>query len=571
MIARNTIKLGRPVLLNASEKCYTALRRVLACGQLPAGSRLAEVEWSQRLGVQRAALREAMVLLTHDGLLNRRSTGGFFVPHPEEFDFRALRDARVAIEIGALQLTFAPGSPRRNLSRLERICDTMEELHRSGLTMEFNEADFRFHQTLLALAENETLNRLFSHSVQHFHSLSPITDEVRQKNEQLVMREHREILAHLKAGKPSDASKLLRTHITHTRKQRQGAFLPRGSVSVKTFRPCTLTSSPPFQSAPRFSLLEVYRRNFPMNRQRQAVPLRNGFTLVELLVVIAIIGILVGLLLPAVQAAREAARRMSCSSNYKQVALALHNHHDTFRKFPIGAGISGGCSGFTGAHRFSWGVHILPFMEQENRYDAIDFSVSQPVVHAPNFDPDTALGPVATFLCPSMPQSETMVNQGTSSIVLAYPRTEMAGVADSRDWRCNTSGTLGVRPRSDGDGILFGASETRLRDVIDGTSSTLMVGEITGDARGQSTSGFNANSYTIYAAFDTSTGINGPFTVPGGGIFDFRPQGFSSFHPGGAHFALADGSVRLFAETIDQVLLTGLTTRNGGEVVQVPE
>lgn len=293
----------------------------------------------------------------------------------------------------------------------------------------------------------------------------------------------------------------------------------------------------------------------------------SGFTLVELLVVIAIIGVLIALLLPAVQQAREAARRLSCSANFKQVALAMHNYHDTHNKFPVGGAITGGCSGATGTHLFSWGVHTLPFVEQNSRYDAVNFNVAQPIQTQANFEPETALGPVPVFLCASNPQSDTMVNPAFSAAIDSIPRSDMAGVSDSRDWRCQPSG---VRPRPDGNGIFYAFSKTKFRDITDGTSNTLFVGEVTGDpnqATSSSTTTYNANSYAVYNMLDTSSGINGPFTVPGGGVFDWRPQGFSSYHPGGAHFALADGSVRFLPETIDQTLLSGLTTRAGSEVV----
>ncbi|MEX1039941.1 MAG: DUF1559 domain-containing protein [Pirellulaceae bacterium] len=306
--------------------------------------------------------------------------------------------------------------------------------------------------------------------------------------------------------------------------------------------------------------------------QKASVVKREGFTLVELLVVIAIIGVLVALLLPAVQQAREAARRMSCSANFKQVGLALHNYHDTFGVFPSGAAISGGCSGYSGTHLYSWGVHLLPFIEQSARYDRIDFGLptNSQAMYFSSTTPQAPLGPIDLYLCPSNAQTDTMVNPAMSSAYELMPRTDMGGVADSRDWRCNTSGTVGARPRSDGNGILFAVSKTGFKEIIDGTSNTLIVGEVTGDHRTPSSSSeatFNSNSYALYDVFDTSTGINGPFTVPGGATFAFRPQGFSSYHPGGAHFALADGSVRLFTETINQITLSGLTTRAGEEVV----
>ncbi|QDV57965.1 GntR family transcriptional regulator [Rosistilla oblonga] len=205
------------VLLNASGKCYSVLRKMLVCGQIPAGSRLAEVEWSQRLGSQRAALREAMVLLTHDGLLIRRPTGGFFVPTPEEVNYDSLWDARVVLELGALDLTFAPGAAPRNLAPLKKICSTMEDLHQAGLTMGFYESDFLFHQTLLELSGNEILAKMFAHSAQHFYPLAPVTDDIHKQNQAVVIQEHREIIAKLEAKQIKAASELLREHITRAK------------------------------------------------------------------------------------------------------------------------------------------------------------------------------------------------------------------------------------------------------------------------------------------------------------------------------------------------------------------
>lgn len=290
----------------------------------------------------------------------------------------------------------------------------------------------------------------------------------------------------------------------------------------------------------------------------------RGFTLIELLVVIAIIAILIALLLPAVQQAREAARRSSCKNNFKQVGLALHNYHDTFTAFPIGAGISGGCSGYSGSHLFSWGVRILPYLDQANIYNNLNFSGSTPFVPA-NFSSTTCLTPVQPFLCPSNPQPDTIVNKAgafAGALPNGMPRTDMAGVADSISWKCNSG--AGVRPTSVGNGLLYAISRVKMRDIIDGASNTLMVGEITGSL---SQSGLNGNSFTGYDVFDTSNGLNSIDTVPGGGTFAFRPQGFSSYHVGGCHFVLGDGSVRFISENIDQGTLSGITTRAGKEVV----
>lgn len=289
----------------------------------------------------------------------------------------------------------------------------------------------------------------------------------------------------------------------------------------------------------------------------------RGFTLIELLVVIAIIAILIALLLPAVQQAREAARRSTCKNNLKQVAIALHNYHDTHSTFPIGAAINGGCTGYSGSHMFSWGVYILPFIDQANVYNNLNFSGS--TVFVPhNFSSDTCLTAVQAYLCPSNPAPSAIVNRA-GAFAGALPdgmgRTDLGGVADSINWKCSTAG---VRPTTRGNGVLFGISSIKFRDIVDGTSNTLLAGEITGSL---SASGLNGNSYTGYDVFDTSNGINSIDTVPGGGSFAFRPQGFSSYHVGGCHFVLCDGAVRFISENIDQGTLAAISTRAGGEVV----
>jgi prepilin-type N-terminal cleavage/methylation domain-containing protein len=187
---------------------------------------------------------------------------------------------------------------------------------------------------------------------------------------------------------------------------------------------------------------------------------RSAFTLVELLVVIAIIGILVALLLPAIQAAREAARRTQCNNRMKQVALALHNYHDTIGRFPFATvcNIDGGAPGMSTNARQSWFHMILPFVEQTAYYDLI-----VPRIEAQQFPggwPENTVV-IDTFMCPSDPLNPKTVQQGFHGNILPCHGSSHAG-----------SGT------GQTNGMFYPRSKTRIRDVTDGTSNTVMLGEI---------------------------------------------------------------------------------------------
>ncbi len=296
--------------------------------------------------------------------------------------------------------------------------------------------------------------------------------------------------------------------------------------------------------------------------------IKRGFTLIELLVVIAIIAILIAILLPAVQQAREAARRSTCKNNFKQVGLALHNYHETHRSFPLsdhrdsGRGCSGSVWSQSAVYRYSWGAMILPFLEANAVYNKFNFSTNYNV--APSNSVQAVGATIPIFICPSDPQSEARCNR-TGGINNGGPgnkddlgRSNMAGVADSRDWECAANWG-----RSDGDGILYNNSNTKIRDVIDGTSNTLLVGEVTGGLPGS----FDCNYWSVVNHIDTAGGINGPNTTPGSGTWSLRGQQASSWHVGGCHFLLADGSVHFLSENIDSVVLKSITTRIGSEVV----
>ncbi|QDS88967.1 hypothetical protein EC9_31630 [Rosistilla ulvae] len=289
---------------------------------------------------------------------------------------------------------------------------------------------------------------------------------------------------------------------------------------------------------------------------------RQAFTLVELLVVIAIIGILVGLLLPAVQAAREAARRMQCSNNLKQIGLALHNYHDTHLKFPFGR------IGATTVEQQCALTMLLPYVEQGSLYDQFDFSLplmgKSGSTITPNVNTDLITTRLEAFLCPSNPQDEgRYVTSQLPGRDHAWG-THYSPVAHSgKDGTSGRSTSLGVVD-SNRDGMFYFNSKTKFRDVTDGTSNTLAFSESVGDAPG-------SNDLYAWAMFSGGMGVKGGVNVNFTDLDSFYVAndnftGPSSYHPGGCQVLLADGSVRFLTENIPLSILQDLATRGGGEV-----
>ncbi|WP_437202285.1 DUF1559 family PulG-like putative transporter [Planctomicrobium sp. SH664] len=267
-----------------------------------------------------------------------------------------------------------------------------------------------------------------------------------------------------------------------------------------------------------------------------------GFTLIELLVVIAIIAVLISLLLPAVQQAREAARRSQCQNNLKQIGLALHNYHDTHGIFP--PGFSFNLPDFTSPHvtnanaksLIGWQVMIFPYIDQAPLYNEIQstgaFDKRWLAVTA--FTTSLAKSRIPAYLCPS----DTFGGINTSSNGLGYGGTNYAGCYGG-DFGPNWTG------------ILFPNSAIRIRDVTDGTSLTMLVGEreYTTPLRKASGHGIwpggisNIADYTIAA-----TTKNHPNTILNSAL---GTSAFSSMHEGGGYFLFADGRVQFLSENMD--------------------
>lgn len=299
----------------------------------------------------------------------------------------------------------------------------------------------------------------------------------------------------------------------------------------------------------------------------------RGFTLVELLVVIAIIGVLVALLLPAVQAAREAARRMSCTNNLKQIALATHNFHDTHQKFPYATQdrevVTTALTSWATGH-----VQILPFLE--NDAVAQRWRAELPRNSTDDSDGDGYTNAmlqqmlIPTYTCPTMspPSGPLAENRAPCSYLLC------AGSQDAS--LLHYAAFYGIpEPAYDGAIVPFitatptstNRKRTGLRDITDGTSGTFLVGETDFAPQGKvSTSygGIWAYGYIGYSwgtTFNTFNNHKNTTTVYGA----FRSQ-----HPGGANFAISDGSVRFLAQGIDHPIYQALSTRSLGEVAQFP-
>jgi prepilin-type N-terminal cleavage/methylation domain-containing protein len=305
---------------------------------------------------------------------------------------------------------------------------------------------------------------------------------------------------------------------------------------------------------------------------------RDAFTLIELLVVIAIIAILIALLLPAVQQAREAARRVTCKNNLAQLSLALQNYAMAHQVLPPGSvNPTGPIRSEPSGYHYSWIVQLLPYIDEANAFNKFDFSKSV-------YDPQhyrVASHSIAVLVCPSTGGGGAMTNY--------------AGCHDSRETPIDI----------DNNGVLFLNSSIAFRDITDGRSNTIFVGEVGSVGSLGWASGTNStlrNTAAGINGYDTSSFTSPQRGAPSWASDDDRPEvdgvpivdedgdgepdrdeqgltvqdrlllsvgGFSSPHAHGAHMAFGDGAVRFVIDQIDQQVLSYLAERADGELVDI--
>lgn len=310
---------------------------------------------------------------------------------------------------------------------------------------------------------------------------------------------------------------------------------------------------------------------------------RSAFTLVELLVVIAIIGVLVALLLPAVQAARESARRTQCNNQMRQIGLAYHNRESTHGAFsPAFVGESAANQGKAAG----WGPFILGYIEQEPLASRYDFkygyypaSADPAVVAIQMQNQEVVATPISVFACPSTPTYDRNYTYNFS--YPGYPTISWKGwnadYGPVRGVYDETRAYVGMPTGVDLTGALKADVPTRIADILDGTSHTILIAEIAGRrqvwrrnqrAVGVETSYGGGWGDSTAGAMRLNASTTDGTTWPGPCVVNCTNYyAFYAFHPGGANLAMCDGSVRFAPATMSALVGVSLVSRANGEVV----
>jgi prepilin-type N-terminal cleavage/methylation domain-containing protein len=293
---------------------------------------------------------------------------------------------------------------------------------------------------------------------------------------------------------------------------------------------------------------------------------QSAFTLVELLVVIAIIGVLVALLLPAIQAARESARKTSCRNNLRQLGVGMHNYETSFRRLPSGYSYAKGSQG--NALGFSWTTMLLPFIEESSKYERINFKL--PIYDSVNA-PVRELH-IQTLLCPTddvSPSGFVMMGDERYAMACYVANFGTPDLDEDQEQELSDTG----RPW----GPFYRNSRTKLKEITDGLSSTLMVGERqNGPFRTVGSHGVHFEYETTWAGavrdIDENTDDHGHMVLFQTGHTpnhaDSDDRDVSASHSGEAQFLLCDGSVHSIPENIDESVYFALGTMNSDEVAK---
>ncbi len=332
---------------------------------------------------------------------------------------------------------------------------------------------------------------------------------------------------------------------------------------------------------------------------------RQGFTLIELLVVIAIIGVLIALLLPAVQQAREAARRIQCTNNFKQLGLALHNYHSAHGSFPPGhiwSGV-GSPSVFANSQNTPWFVLMLPFVEQGVLANSFNYDIGAegplsagPLVPGLDANLTVCTTKMSVFQCPSDERRTYTLNPNYAgpkygNAPFVFTKGNYAVSWGNTGWRQNIAGTFALQHRASAFGHNMNIS---MATITDGTSTTVFAAEVLQgaqyDVRGMMWSTvpggcsfmtrFTPNAYNDYlnqrsggdflnnapTLFCTPEPVRGLNCFPGASDSDAF-SGSRSRHPGGVNAMMGDGSVRFVKNTISSQIWIGVNTISGGEVI----
>lgn len=329
---------------------------------------------------------------------------------------------------------------------------------------------------------------------------------------------------------------------------------------------------------------------------RRSVCVRCAFTLIELLVVIAIIAILIGLLLPAVQKVREAASRMQCTNNLKQMGIGLHAYQDAHRKLPPGGAIGSFFPGGSG-WGMSWMYFLLPYIEQQNLYQNLAVNVSNPGYNYGANNTLIAKLTIPVFRCPSSSLPDFGAHNSSQSMAGDY--TAIAGAANGYGGVSisgQISGSSGnLVGSANGSGVLYSNSQTALHLITDGTSNTLMLGEVsdwyvndTGtkyDLRpGRTYSFMMGTGYTGFASSSDNRGMNwttiatpvnykGAALSASSGVIQSPPGAnipLLSAHTGGVNVLMADGSIHFLTDSTPATVLGPMAVRNDGLVFASP-